>query len=127
MKVKSPNIYRFFTEIKKIDRVEAAKISLFSLVTTLLLVAIMLKGYQLSSNLQALQIASSQRTAVEEERSYWEGVSSRHAGYRDATFKVAILSYELGDRTTAQKYLNMTLQIDPNFTQGRDFAKRVGL
>lgn len=122
-----PNIYRFITELPRERQVFYGKIFLFSFITTFLLVSIMLRGYQLFEGFQILGTASAHRQQVEQERMYWQDVVSRHAGYRDAYFKLAVLSYQLGEKDKAKTYLTTTLEIDPNFKEGREFAKKMGL
>lgn len=124
---KFPNISRFITELPRERQLYYLKIFCFSFVSTFLLVSIMLRGYQLVGGLHFLRVASAQRQEIEKERVYWEDVVKRHEGYRDVYFKLAVLSYQLGETDKARTYLRNTLDIDPNFKEGREFAKKVGL
>jgi len=122
-----PNISRSFTELTRERKLFYFKIFAFSFVTTFLLVSIMLRGYELFEGFQILHVASAQRQEVETERGYWQEVAKKHPGYRDAYFKLAVLSYQLGEKEQAKGYLQEAMTIDRNFKEGLDFAKKVGL
>lgn len=124
---KFPNNYRFITEFTRGKEFLYIKIFCFSFITTFLLVSVMLKGYQLLSGINTLQAATTKREALRQEQAYWEDVVTRHPGYRDAEFKLAVLSYQLGEKDKAKRYMSEVFAIDPNFTKGREFAKQVGL
>lgn len=91
-----------------------------------LLVAISLQGVTLLQVFSQIQASRLERDQLAMERSYWEDVLSRHQGYRDAYFKVALLSYQLGDMQTTKTYLAKTLTVDPTFLAAKNFAKRIG-
>lgn len=122
-----PNISRFITELPRERQLFYVKIFGFSFITTFLLVSIMLRSYQLIEGMHFLRQASAQRQDILSQREYWEDVVKRHEGYRDAYFKLAVLSYQLGEKEKARTYLQTTLEIDPNFKEGREFGKKVGL
>ena len=46
---------------------------------------------------------------------YWQEVASASPTYRDAWVQSALLSQQLGDTAAAAKYLNKSLEIDPNW------------
>ncbi len=125
--VKFPRIPRLITELPQKKWFFYGKIACFSLITTVLLVTIILRGYELFQGIQVLEAATTKRDEIAKERTYWQDVVSRHPGYRDAEFKLAVLSYQLGEKEKAKEYLNEALTIDPNFKEGREFAKQVGL
>ncbi len=122
-----PHNFRFITEIPLQRQVYYLKIFCFSFISTFLLVSIMLKGFQLFEGIQTLHAASNQREELKKEQQYWADVVSRHPGYRDAEFKLAVVTYQLGDKDKARAYLNEVFTIDPNFKEGREFARQVGL
>lgn len=86
-----------------------------------------LKGYEILQSFLLLRSANAQEAYIKEERAYWEEVVKRHQGYRDAYFKLAILSFQLGEKEKAKEYLREVFLIDPNFEEGRRFAKEAGL
>src|SRR5437868_3678825 len=106
---KFPRNNRFFTELAALDMVVAGKILLFSLVTTVLLVLILLRAYDLFEAEKVLQAASLQRQELEGQRLYWLKVIKDHPGYRDAYFKVAVLDIQLGNKKEAKQYVESTL------------------
>lgn len=126
-KGQSPRNNRLFTELAKINKFGYFKIGVFSLVTTFLLVSILLRGYDLLEGEKMLHAASIQRQSLENQKTYWLGVTKLHLGYRDAYFKLAVLSYQLGEKKDAKMYLDTTLNLDPNFKEAREFATQVGL
>jgi len=69
----------------------------------------MLRGFQLFEGIQVLHAATSKREGLLKEQSYWQDVVSRHPGYRDAEFKLAVLSYQLGEKDKAKNYLDDVL------------------
>lgn len=89
--------------------------------------AVAIKGYEITQAFLLLRKASAQESYIREERTYWEDVVKRHPGYRDAYFKLAILSFQLGEREKAKEYLQEVFLIDPNFEEGRKLAKELGL
>ena len=89
--------------------------------------AISLKGYHLISRVEALRVAQVQRSELSGQLQYWEEVIQKHQGYRDAYFKAAVLSYQLGEKAKAKRYLEEVLALDPNFREGRDFGEQTGL
>lgn len=127
LSIEFPKIPRLITELTDKKWFFYAKITCFSLITTILLVAIILRGYEIFQDIVTLQIVAIKHADTAREEKYWEDVSSRHPGYRDAEFKLAVLSFRLGDSSKAKKYLSEVLTIDPNFQKGREFAKRIGL
>ncbi|CAN5151670.1 hypothetical protein BH09PAT1_BH09PAT1_0370 [soil metagenome] len=124
---KFPSNFRFITEFTSAKGLFYTKIFCFSFITTFLMVCILLRGFQLFQGIQVLHAATNHRDALVNEQKYWEDVVSRHQGYRDAEFKLAVVSYQLGDKVKARSSLTEALAIDPNFTKGREFAKQVGL
>lgn len=126
-KIKFPKISLFCIKVYRRKWLFYLKIFGFSFITTFLLVSIMLRGYQLLEGLRILRAASAKRQEIQKERLYWEDVVKRYAGYRDAYFQLAVLSYQLGEKDKAKAYLEVVFDIDPNFREGRKFAKKVGL
>lgn len=122
-----PRNNRLFTELAKINKFGYLKILVFSLITTFLLVSIFLRSYELLEGEKVLRAASIQRQALESQRIYWLKVIRDYPGYRDAYFKLAVLSYQLGDKKQAKTYLDSTLSIDPNFKEAQEFSKQMGL
>lgn len=124
---KSPSFSRYIPEYLRKQNPFYVKVILVSFVSGFLLMAISMKGYQFVQVTEALQSAQSQRSELEAERGYWLDISEKYSGYRDAYFKVALLSYQLGDVDLARKYLVEAMALDPNFKEGREFGQKTGL
>ncbi len=124
---KSPSFSRYIPEYLKKQNPFYVKVILVSFISGFLLMAISMKGYQFVQVTEALQSAQSQRSELEAERKYWLDVSEKYSGYRDAYFKVALVSYQLGDVDLAKKYLIEAMALDPNFKEGREFGQKTGL
>lgn len=122
----SPRINRLFTELARVSVFSYFKIIFFSLITTFLLVSIFLRSYEILEGEKVLHAASIQRQSLESQKTYWLRVIRDYPGYRDAYFKLAVLSYQLGDKKQAKTYLDSTLSIDPNFKEARKFIEQVG-
>lgn len=120
-----PNIYRFITELPRSKKLFYGKVLLVSFVSGFLIMATFLKGFELVQSVHAVQTLDERRSDLVEQKTYWEQVISKHEGYRDAYFKLALLSYQLGDEKGMKIYLDKTLEIDPNFQEGRVFANSV--
>lgn len=120
-----PNIYRFITELPRARQLYYGKILIVSFVSGFLLMASVLKSAELIQSVQAVQTLDQQRNALLDEKTYWEQVVAKHEGYRDAYFKLAVISYQLGEREQMHKYLDKALEIDPNFQEGREFKSNI--
>lgn len=119
--IQFPRISRFITE----RGIKYGKIALFSLVVMVLMSLIVIKLVELREELILVQLYESRREELVEEKSYWEDVLKRHPGYRDAAFKLAVVSLQLGLTNEAKNYIDLTLKIDPNFKEGRAFVDRL--
>jgi tetratricopeptide (TPR) repeat protein len=69
--------------------------------------------------------AHAARTMIEQKREYWKEVVAKHKNYPDAHFKLAVYSFQLGDRKIAQEELSAALQLDPGFTQAQNLQKKL--
>lgn len=123
---KFPNISRIITETPHDQQLFYVKIFSVSFVSTFLIVAIMLKGVTLFTNIGELQAAEQQRTTLKEQQHYWEKIVKEHPDYRDAYFQLAVTSYQLGEKKVAKEYLDKTLMLDPHFEQGKELERQLG-
>jgi len=120
-RLKFPRISRFITE----RWISILGLVIFGLITSFLVGAIIFRLGELRENLAIVSVNSTKRQELLEEKKYWEDVLKRHPGYRDAAFKLAVLSLQLGLKSDAKKYNDQVLQIDPNFKPGRDLVERL--
>lgn len=120
-----PSINRFITELPRAERMFYLKIFLVSFISSFLLVAIGAKGVTLITTVGQLQAAAEKREELQKQQQYWEKVVVEHEGYRDAYFQLALLSYQLGERNKAQRYMDQVLELDPNFEPGKALAREL--
>lgn len=97
-----------------------------SFLSGLILVAIVLQGVRLQTNLQKEKIILQERQMLTSEVSYWKDVSGKYTNYRDVYYRLAVLEYKLGNFEESQKQLQKALEIDPNFEQGRVLGEKIG-
>jgi len=119
--IRFPRISRFITE----RWVSIFGLVIFGLISSFLVGAIIFRLGELREGLVIVGVNSSRREELLREKSYLEDVLKRHPGYRDAAFKLAVVSLQLGLTNEAKIYNDLTLQIDPNFKQGREFMERL--
>lgn len=111
-KVKShfPSIFRSFPE------------KLFGLLFFLLLLAVVASGIRIYDRFQQYQRVLGERQLIAEKITYWEEVTKKYKGYRDAYFQLAVLHYQLDNLDNKDKsyiYVQEALKLDPNFEEGR--------
>lgn len=136
-KAKSPSISRSFTELKKGEGKILKKTRFVSLllnkyfivsfITTFLGVALSMQGVSVHQSLQALREIRQDRENIQKEVIYWEEIAANRPDYRDAFFKLTLLEYQLGNKEKAAKYLEKTLEIDPNYKPALDFRRELGV
>ena len=64
-----------------------------------------------------------QRKHIEEEIVFWQDVTRRYKGFRDAYLKLASLEYQLGNKEKVNMYVNEALKIDPNAKEALQMNK----
>lgn len=114
-----PKIYRFITE--------SWKLIVFSLISGLIVIAIVLQSYSLYSNLQEEEKIKQERGGVEKELAFWKNSLTKYKDSRDIYFKIATLEYRLGNVEEARSSLSKALEIDPNFEKGRAMKEQLEL
>ena len=121
---KFPNIFRsiaennFFLKVKKNQRA-----ILIGFVSTLIFGAVLVVAVDSYRNYKENQKISRERAKIENEITFWESSLINYPNYRDAYFKLALLNHQLKNFDKTEKYLEKTLQIDPNFREGRKLEK----
>jgi tetratricopeptide (TPR) repeat protein len=103
------------------------KYFLVSFLTTFLGVAITLQGISVQKSLHQLTEINAERQKIEGEVAYWQRIVTERPNYRDAYFKLALLEYQLGNKTKTKEYIEKTLELDPNYTPALDFRKELGV
>jgi len=60
----------------------------------------------------------SQRKFLTEDLNFWANFIAKHQDYRDAYIQASILEYKLGDTSKARMYIEKSLILDPNSSEG---------
>ncbi len=118
-----PNISRSITEFPVIQFVD--RWIVLGFVAGVLIMLILLTAMDLRSSVLALEAIEKQQAQVAKEFRYWQRIVQKYNNYRDGYFKLALLSYQMGNIQEARAYLQKALQLDPNFEQGRDFERKL--
>lgn len=141
---KFPRIYRFITDkpvfrkfkkewIKLSNQPKLKKTYVYaSIVLTLLLIIFLIsltgflvfrftKNYQEYSKLQA------QRNQIYGKINFWNSITEKYPSYSDAYFNIAVLYYRVGELDIAQKFLNKTLLLNPNYKDAKRLEEKLGI
>lgn len=121
---KFPRIPRFITE-RKYRSLPFDAVFLVSFFCGILLMSLGLSITKLRTDMTRWEKLEKTRAKVGVELSYWEKIIATHNGYRDAYMTASILSYRLGKRGEAAKFLSLVLVIDPNFKLGRQLQEKI--
>jgi tetratricopeptide (TPR) repeat protein len=123
-----PNIYRFITERlvfrlswrPKLSKPAVLVLALISiLISLVLVVGIAVFTVQAYQNFnQTLQI-NNQRQTLQGKANFWQAISDKYDGYKDAYFQKALLEYKLGQIDEAKLDNQKALLLDPNFTDAK--------
>ena len=114
-----PKIYRFITE--------EWKLIASSIVSGIIIFGITFQGVNLYYNLQKQQEIEFSRSEVERELLFWKEELGKYPDHRDIYFNIATLEYRLGNKDEAKSNLDKALSIDPNFEEGREMEKLIGI
>lgn len=122
-----PSIPRTITELPEFSFLSALdRWVVVGFVSGILLMAVIITGVNLWQNSGALARIKQERARYVQEIAYWKRVVDKYQGYRDGYFKLALLTYQLGEKAQARSYLQKAMELDPNFQEGRAFAQKLG-
>jgi tetratricopeptide (TPR) repeat protein len=122
-----PKIFRFITEYHLSEQsIFYFKLTAVSFFSGLLLLGIGIQLIVLQQNREEARQASSQREQVIKELSYWKSLVGKYKDYRDVYYRIATLSYQLGNKDESKLYVRKTLELDPNFEAGKVLGAKVG-
>jgi len=123
-----PKYFRFITEHTFTEsQGHIIKVVLVSTISLILIILICLQAFVLWDAIKQQEELLQEKKQLQNEITYWEGVSSKYQGYRDVLYRVAALQYREGDIGEAQKYIKEALKLDPNFSEGKVLGARIGL
>lgn len=127
-----PNIYRIITESRGVNKTQKwwlrlsnqSKLRKFLLILSgivilatilILTVGIVVFSYKFYKNYVSYQKLSEKRQNLQSQINFWQSVSQKYPGFKDAYFQAAILEYQLSDLQKAKDYNKKALMLDPNF------------
>ncbi len=123
-----PNIYRIITErltFKLSWQPKIGKLAFFVLASISILISLVLvvgivvfAAITYQSLNQAAQI-NNQRQDLQGKANFWQSISDRYDGYKDAYFQKALLEYKLGQIDKAKQDNLKALLLDPNFEDAK--------
>lgn len=88
-----------------------------------IIIGITIVGLDLNKNLLEKQRINQEKEKILSEIKFWQDISQKYKGYRDAYFKLSLLEYQLGNIDKSRTYLKTTFTLDPNFEKGRELEK----
>lgn len=112
-KAKFPRIYRIFTDLR----------TWIWVTSFFLLVGVGFAASDLVLHLQQKQEREKQYQTIRQNIAHWEELASKYPDSRDIYFRLAVLEYQLGEKAKAKEYLQKSLELDPNFKEGRELEK----
>lgn len=101
------------------------RVVVVSFSTLLLLIALYFAAADLYQTLFLQQKIKAEKQQVREKIVAWKEFMETHPEYRDGYFELAVLSYQLKEKDIALSYVREALALDPNFTTGREFEKKL--
>ncbi len=110
--LKFPHISRLFPAV-------SLKLIVTFILSLLLLAVVARESVIMYKQFKVLQTAQEKREKMLSDVTYWKGVVAKRKDYRDGYFQLAVLEYQLEEKEKANQYLQKTLELDPNFAEGR--------
>ena len=131
-----PKNYRFITESKHYKNIKNyyfrlsnqskvkqffkfATIALVVLTVSVLIFGISIFSISLYKYYQNFRVLNSQRQNLQSQINFWQSISDKYEGYKDAYFRMALLEYNLGDFKKARENNKKALLLDPNFSDAK--------
>ena len=120
-----PNISRIITENKHYKNILSSKrvfyllsgfIFFVTIVLTAVIIVFSIKLYEKVGSF--VELANNRRELVSKVN-FWNSISEKYEGYKDAYFQIAILEYKLGDYKKAKQANLKALLLDPNFDEAK--------
>ena len=123
-----PNISRFITErmsfrlswrpkLGKITFLVLASISI--LISLVLTTGIIISAVIIYQNLNQTVQINNQRQDLQSKANFWQSISDKYDGFKDAYFQKALLEYKLGQIDKAKQDNLKALLLDPNFEDAK--------
>lgn len=109
-----PSNYRIIPESFKREEI------LFVIGVLSIFTAILIVSGDIYINIQDQKSITDEKVRVLNEISFWENEILGKPNYRDAYFKLAMLSYEIRKFDIARDYLDKVFELDPTFDKGKE-------
>ncbi len=113
----------YFPSISRFIPAVSTKLIIIFIISLLLLAAVVREGMIVQGQFKTMQIAEQKRETLLSDIAYWQSIVAKRTDYRDGYFQLAVLEYQLGDKQKASAYVQKTLTLDPNFTEGRKLER----
>ena len=97
--------------------------SIFFLGIAVIILASIFIAYDFYLNFKNQQVVLSKREKVIEDLNFWNKKVIERPNYRDGYFSLSLIYYQLGDYKNSLYNLDKALNIDPNFTEGKELQK----
>lgn len=117
--LKFPNISQIIPEVLRLPA-DFNSSFFIAFACGFLLMANIIMGNDLRSNLDKLNLINQERKIIEAQIVEWKGILSTYKNYKDGYYMLAILEYRLGDSQRAYDYTNEALEIDPNYKEAKE-------
>jgi hypothetical protein len=123
-----PNIYRFITERMsfrlswrpKLSRLAFLTLASISILISLVLTTgIIISAIIIYQNLNQTVQINNQRQDLQSKANFWQSISDKYDGYKDAYFQKALLEYKLGQIDKSKQDNLKALLLDPNFEDAK--------
>jgi hypothetical protein len=123
-----PNIYRLIPEklsfrlswqpkLSKISFLLLASISI--LISAILVIGIAIFAVQTYQSFNKTLQINNQRQNLQGKINFWQSISDKYDGFKDAYFQKAVLEYNLGQIVKAKTDNQKALLLDPNFADAK--------
>jgi tetratricopeptide (TPR) repeat protein len=120
-----PKIYRIITENKHYKKFLASKRVFYILsgfivfVSMIITIGVVIFSVKLYENTSILIGLTNSRRGLASEVSFWNSISQKYEGYKDAYFQIAILEYKLGNFKKAKEANLKAILLDPGFEDSK--------
>lgn len=97
--------------------------SVFFIGIACITIAIILVSYDFYNNLLRQDTVYEARGKIIGDLNYWNREVIEKPNYRDGYFSLSLIYYQLGDYKNSIENLNKAMNIDPNFSKGKQLKK----
>lgn len=88
-----------------------------------ILAAILVVSVDLYRNFNEEKKLTAEKIKTLSDKAFWEYQIEARPDYRDAYFSLALINYKLMNFNEARENLDKSMDLDPNFKEGKDFEE----